>query len=262
MDRLAGPNLKLTRAQRHIGELIALLRDFFAHDPYEVIKEHDPETGWNLARVKINAEPDPIWSAMIGDAVHNLRAALDLVYWQLVEVNGKTPNTDDAFRISDSETAFNNGAVPKIRRRAGAKALEIIRDTVKPYKGGNNALWALHKLDIIDKHRLLLVVASANPHIVISIQGSEGAPVQSLYKTNTSWPLKDGDELPGYRQIAVAGTEVVAAGPEMQPKFEYAFDVTLYEPEVIPTPDPLEPTLLNMGVAVVQAIEALTPLLV
>lgn len=31
-------------------------------------------------------------------------------------------------------------------------------DKIRPYGGGNDGLWGLHKLDIIDKHRLLPTV--------------------------------------------------------------------------------------------------------
>jgi hypothetical protein len=37
-----------------------------------------------------------------------------------------------------------------------------VLNTIKPYKGGNDALWKLSKLNNIDKHRLLVPVAHIN----------------------------------------------------------------------------------------------------
>ncbi len=40
--------------------------------------------------------------------------------------------------------------------------IDLIMDVIKPYKGGNDALWALHDLNILDKHRILLPVMQLN----------------------------------------------------------------------------------------------------
>ena len=40
------------------------------------------------------------------------------------------------------------------------EAIDIIKD-IKPYKGGNDVLWRLHRLNILDKHRLLLTAGAA-----------------------------------------------------------------------------------------------------
>ena len=34
-------------------------------------------------------------------------------------------------------------------------------DAIKPYKGGNDTLWQLHRLNVVDKHRLLVTVGSS-----------------------------------------------------------------------------------------------------
>jgi hypothetical protein len=38
--------------------------------------------------------------------------------------------------------------------------ITLILDVIKPYKGGNDNLYALHSLDIMDKHRLLIPIIS------------------------------------------------------------------------------------------------------
>ena len=48
----------------------------------------------------------------------------------------------------------------KIRKLPQA-AVQIIHE-LKPYLGGNNLLWSLHQLDIIDKHRALIPIATTH----------------------------------------------------------------------------------------------------
>jgi|SRR5882762_198517 len=50
------------------------------------------------------------------------------------------------------------------RKIEGMRA--VIKDairSVKPYKGGNDILWTIHDLDIVDKHRILLAVGFTSP---------------------------------------------------------------------------------------------------
>lgn len=253
---VVGPRLKLERAKRHIDELAPLVRDFLAGNPYEIIEETDPETGKHSARVKIHADPDPGWSLVIGDAIHNLRSALDLLYYQLVIANRKTPSTRDEFLISNSEADFHNGARPILWKRVGNQAFEIIRDRVKPYRGGNNALWCLHQLDIVDKHRLLLVLGSASPALIVAMKDTAGDDFASLtLPTTTPWPLKDGDNLPAPTIVGQAGE------PELEVKFKAPFVVTFYEPSIIGVPESLALSLGNMAGAVEATIGHLAPLL-
>src|SRR6202021_558411 len=83
------------------------------------------------------------------------------------------------FPIFRSEAAFNN---PDSSGRKFLNALpELDRqliESLKPYNGGGQGLWALHHLDILRKHRRLLSV-ELHP-ISLSLQGT----------------LKEGDFLP------------------------------------------------------------------
>jgi hypothetical protein len=258
-DPLLGPDLKVGRAKCHINELEALVGCFLAKNPYEIVEKQDPQTGQNRAWVKIHADPAPEWSPIIGDILHNLRSALDILYCQLLRKNGVTPKGSDLFPIRDTKTVFDKDAGPAIRKRAGRRAFEAFRDTVKPYRGGNNALWCLHKLNIVDKHNLLLVVGAANPTIIVSIVDDIGNVLLSHpYPTTSNWPLKDGDELP-------AGTPIGEAhygdAPKTKMKAEATFAVTLYEPTIIGIPEALDVSLANMTGAVEHTIGVLGALL-
>ena len=97
----------------------------------------------------------------MGDAIHNLRTALDHLVWQLVEAGGGTPNDRTAFPIVAADakaaqrygSAVGQGEIAKISPGA-FKLLE----SIQPYNGGDKTLVEIHELDIWDKHRLILAV--------------------------------------------------------------------------------------------------------
>ena len=62
-----------------------------------IVAESDPNTGDQVFKFRVRA-PIPVdLSLVIGDAVHNLRSALDHLAWQLVLANGQTPTTQTAY---------------------------------------------------------------------------------------------------------------------------------------------------------------------
>jgi len=98
--------------------------------------------------------------AILGDAIHNMRSALDLMAVSLVdEAKGNTNGVYFPFAESGDELD------PMIKRRnfhrAPEEAVDLLR-TLAPYKGGNVALRAIHDLDIEDKHKTLI------PHLAMT----------------------------------------------------------------------------------------------
>jgi hypothetical protein len=91
------------------------------------------------------------FETIIGDAIHNMRSALDLMAVELVRINGGNdkgvcfPFSRDAAGI---ETAIKEAKF----HRASSIARDLVRK-LKPYGGGNDVLRALHDLDLDDKHR-------------------------------------------------------------------------------------------------------------
>ena len=45
-------------------------------------------------------------------------------------------------------------------------------DAAKPYKGGNDELWVLHRLDIADKHHALLTTVTGLPNVSFYVVGN------------------------------------------------------------------------------------------
>jgi len=159
MDRVAGVRLKIERAKKHIKVLDAELDTFCNTKAYVLATKEKPEIEHVTLYI---AEIHPIPSELpliIGDAIHNLRSALDHLVWQLIEAAGGTPNRDTYFPICQSPQQYASAIGKGEIKTVSSGAEKLIRE-MQPYIAGDNPLWYLHQLDIADKHRLLLTVTT------------------------------------------------------------------------------------------------------
>ena len=159
--KLIGIRAKIERANNHLSDLDAACRAFCDTQEDQVSSSVNPNTG----ELTYYGPPDrdvPMEIAIVaGDAVHNLRSALDHLAYQLVLANGNKPNRKTDFPIFKDASDYEKNCVERTEGMS-QKALARIGEA-KPYKGGNDTLWRLHKLDIIDKHRLLFTTCVLNP---------------------------------------------------------------------------------------------------
>ena len=94
--QLEGPRAKVERARHHIEEADGAIREFLSRRPYRFIVEADEDPSYKRI-VLTDAEPIPsTFSPIIGDAIHNLRSALDHVAWSLFRSKG-IPDKDIQF---------------------------------------------------------------------------------------------------------------------------------------------------------------------
>lgn len=158
-DYLIGIAEKVKRAEHHIGELNMTWDEFRKRDPYSVVRKRDPKTGQYLTQFRARAPIPLVMSTIIGDLLHNLRAALDYAMCGLYVANGQGFK-DVYFPIC--ETTQKLGArLSGIEQGAGLHVMEYIK-LIEPYQGGRgHPLWQLHKLDIRDKHHLLIPTFSS-----------------------------------------------------------------------------------------------------
>jgi hypothetical protein len=151
---------KLDRAQQHIDTLLAEIDAFDRRKPYAFMQDHNAEmTEHYLHLLLVEPFPDAAWGCILGDAVHNLRSALDhLVYAIAVRRNkGGDPPPDERrlmFPIFDPPKPLPMGKVKTLGDEVGA-AIEA--EQPDPAQLVNSALWTLDQLDIADKHRAIRV---------------------------------------------------------------------------------------------------------
>lgn len=154
MKPFKGSRIKLRRAQGFIDELESMFIAFSRDDPVKIVQQvvgNELITDWHFKRV-----PEEV-GAVLGDAIHNMRSALDLMACELAILNNKTPEKV-SFPICSSAATFKKETKAKNFKRTGAASLRLL-ESIGPYSDGNSRLYALHQLDLQDKHRALLDTA-------------------------------------------------------------------------------------------------------
>jgi hypothetical protein len=260
-ERLRHVTSRVERAKQHIGDLERHLHAFLGTNPYGVACKVDPHTRkpvYPFSCVHPIPESLPL---VAGDAIQNLMSALDHLTYQLVcSDTGDKPKNPRwiYFPIRDS---FEKYEADRRGKMQGAHVDTISAiDALKPYKGGNDPLWSLYALNVVEKHRLLLTVGSqaAGVHLgELCAMHSDGFPPEAiaafrsmdlyLMPADKGFPLKEGFEL------YIGGVD-----EEPNPNLKFRFTVALDEPEIVEG-QPLLETLHQLTALVEGIVTALTP---
>lgn len=229
---------KLEWADKHIVDLGHELAGFRVAKSKAVIRENDPNrpgfSRWILTDASI---PDPI-TLILGDAIHNLRSALDHFANDIVRDNGKQPSFTTDFPIWRSPKFDRKEYEATVETKVGRASKPVVQEfkRLEPYEGGKNELlWALDKLDVVDTHRLVVVLplrprsvglnVRAELKKVVSPDQAARLPNQFIYmRPADRAPLEDGSQI----YSAPAGSRLE---PDDQP--EFLFDIALDEPRVL-----------------------------
>lgn len=160
MDKTAffGPALKTERAKHHIDELERIFQEFVKHNRKLVVVKTN-EKPWARRTVTLGSGFPRHTSTVLGDAIHNLRASLDHAYCILIEANGHTTNRDSSFPFGKDRQSILGTIQRHINSGNGPSnaVRDLILDRIQPFPGGNGEpLYGLHRLDITDKHVVLL----------------------------------------------------------------------------------------------------------
>jgi len=156
-DLFASPKQMFRRAKHHISDLSTQI-DAFTHDkPWSHVVEKNVD-GITDHKVKFNKRLSDDLPSIAFDAANNLRSVLDQM----------------AFAIAVNHTGINNPKSAKfpfgptkpdmINNAKGAckdlpPIIQVLFESFCPYKGGNNALWALNELANTPKHKMIVPLA-------------------------------------------------------------------------------------------------------
>lgn len=239
--RLAQIIPKIERGKSHIRDLETQVRTFIQNDPYEIQTKRNPDTR-QLIYYIASARPTPVnLSLVAGDAIQNLVSALDHLAYQIVgsDTNDNPPRPNRIyFPVSDDAATYETTKRGKLQGALDESFLVI--DSFKPYKGGTDLLWALQRLNNIEKHRLLITVGSMyrslnlGAHLIDLMQKSIDGDPQSPFHGRTIPPI---DAFFGVADVDFplkVGYELFVDGPDAEPneKLQFRFDVALHEPEI------------------------------
>jgi hypothetical protein len=215
---LASVRDKIRRAQFHLDTINAALTLTLGTTPESetFTIDTDPEgTQW-IARFRKIDPLDPSLPLIIGDCIHNLRSALDHLVYQLAVLNGSSASAAEktAFPICLRETGpngFNDRVRTSLKPFVSAAALAEIENS-QPYRAysvPNEAdIWVLHKLDIIDKHRLLLVARDQFLVRQFWFTATGKEPEQVILPDPKWKPMEEGAEIIRFRAVGGVPYEV------------------------------------------------------
>lgn len=161
---------KLARAEEHRKVIEPEIKAFVESKPVEFASQHnlkDPQGPIRfIYSVSSLVVPPAHWALVAGDAIQNIRAALDHAVWTLVVKEKGTefaetnaPKID--FPIVDKAASFPTARLVKIGL---SNALIALIEQAQPYirqqnTPRDNPLWLIRALSNVDKHRLLHVIA-------------------------------------------------------------------------------------------------------
>lgn len=189
--------LKIERGERHIGEYIQTIIAFVKTDFCKVTVEEDSETGDYFVKVDATAPYPSQLPAIIGDAVHNLRTALDYIVVDFTGINPDWITLPAARQRHEVEASERYKAI----RRDLPDFADFIIHEIQPYAGGKFKVWELGKLDSIDKHKLLIPITKVSTLLRLDVKDDCGNRI-----TDTFIPVEEGTVLrlpSGGRKIKV-----------------------------------------------------------
>jgi hypothetical protein len=136
------------------------VEEFEAREPWPIVREPDPKhAGGFRFRVHIRESPPSLLGLIFGDFIHNLRASLDNLIYELAPPRTRR-RTKLSFPIYDKEDAFDREARPLLQG-VGDEVVEVL-ERFQPYPGPNEDLEHLRVLNAFwnqDKHRVTVPMA-------------------------------------------------------------------------------------------------------
>lgn len=193
--------VKINRAKEHFNNLNAAITAFKARKTYDILLDEQSEPAVKIYRFREIEKVPTSWGGIIGDVVHNCVGALDSLATSLVLKSGY--DSEDIIRntyfpIHESYEGFSKGKTKAFFERVGPDVEKIVRALHAYRRGKGDALWRLHRLDIIDKHRTIVAagVGVADATFEWPVDPRVGKlPDKTIDVPSPPFPLKDGDEI-------------------------------------------------------------------
>jgi|SRR5882762_2460699 len=175
LNRFAAAQLKIERANKHIADLEAIIAPL--PDAYTSVVETNAGGGESIKYLAPNIPKLAATIALLtGDAVHNLRVAIEYAYLGAVEKHAPS--------VLDRYTKFPTGQTRKEvedalkNRKIDVHCPELfnrIVSNIKPYiDDGHCLVRFIHQLDVSDKHWLLIPLLRTSWVSDIVVQNEKG----------------------------------------------------------------------------------------
>ena len=201
-------------ARTHLPPLQHAFQAWFDSPPYLVVEEPHPEMRQKLFKLEINRRLPPSLNAGVGAVINSVRSSLDLLAASLARRNGIMATADHHFPIYSSHQDFMEPLNEAKRKKWLSPRNLAIIEGLKPYAGGDDVLYAIHRLDVTRKHERLVRVNLTPRGAVVS----PGALEQG-FRMPAVWPrFQDG--------AVIGWTDINATDCEFHISAEITFDKT------------------------------------
>jgi hypothetical protein len=227
---LAGVRAKLRRAEEHRLAYDEVFESYLETHPYSILFEFDPETGWNVFRWVVVAEP-PLedLSLIFSDIVGNLRSTLDYLVWQLVLQGGRKPGRQTGFPIVKRarDWPVQGGSALKGVAPEWAELIEAMQPFQRFDQPELHPLAILEHVNNLTKHRFLpaaVLTAEKFGYLINVADVPEGEMFESQDQLDS--PVENGGEVARFRtesrlQVAVH----IAENPRFRLSFRDGVDL-------------------------------------
>jgi hypothetical protein len=168
-----GAYLKVDRANAHIQSIVSMSQPL-STQLYELSWIKAIGLPCMFSYAPVSSDPDSkvmelaflpkvpipqIFACIIGDAIHNLRTALDYAATAVVRTKEVGPEYV-TFPFHEKRENLNAAQSTGMRQiQAALPNMDVegfFKDTIKSYSDGNPDLWTLSKADKVDKHNFLV----------------------------------------------------------------------------------------------------------
>ena len=152
------PRLLLADGRDETYRLNIAVRDFLDRTARFHVPRFDLEKRVYVHKVQFEDALPPYFAVSVRKIVSPLRSALDHAV-NASKASLGSAKLNAAFPFGDTPAEFERDVIRKCRSVA-PEIITVVRG-FRPYKGGNNDLWALNKLRNVKEHRLLVAPALA-----------------------------------------------------------------------------------------------------
>ena len=199
-----GARLKIERANRHIDELEYLICEIPKLYRQKGLSITDQGNGSMMISIEDLAPIGDKIRMTLGDAIHNLRSALDHVWSALYREAGITGSKSLAtFPFHETRINLINAIDESPIKKSFPEVEGLILDKLKPHRdeGGNSLLWTITKLDKLDKHNMVIpaITSTQATDVKINLAGDNkfifANASENLLQTNIPFEHKHHGEL-------------------------------------------------------------------
>ena len=147
------------RARELSRELAGLAKEFFDTEPYAQRTDVDRKTGEHIHKIAMTRQLPKRLTPIAADAINNLRSALDHAVVASCIALHVVRASSTYFPFAADEGQLDN-AIKGRCKNVPRELIDLFR-SFKPYKGGNDLLYAISTLSGSNKHLKLVSIGAA-----------------------------------------------------------------------------------------------------